>query len=153
MAAERPSNKPRPRLSPVIAEWMGAVGVVTLVTALAAGFGWFWRVDQALYDAALVLRQRPAPDDVVIVAIDQNSLDRIGRWPWRRAIHATAIDRLTDAGVKGIAMDILLPEPDRADPAGDEALAKAIRRNGKTILPVIMETGSSGQLREIVPAP
>ncbi len=140
-------------LRPIIVEWMGAAAAVTLMTALAAGLGWFWRLDQTLYDAALSLRHRPAPEDIVIVAIDQQSLDQIGRWPWRRAIHATVIDKLTEMGVKGVAVDILLAEPDRADPAGDEALARAIKRNGKVVLPVIMEASSSGQLREVLPSP
>ncbi len=142
-----------PLLRPIFVEWIGAALTVTLLTALAAGFGWFWRVDQTLYDAALALRHRPAPDDIVIVAIDQQSLDQIGRWPWRRAVHATLLERLTDAGAKGVAFDILLAEPDRADTAGDEALARAIKRNGKTVLPVIMESSQSGQLREVAPAP
>ena len=141
-----------PRLRPILAEWIGAAITVTLLTALAGGVGWFWRLDQTLYDAALVLRHRPAPDDIVVVAIDQQSLDQIGRWPWRRAVHATLLDRLTDAGVKAVAFDILLAEPDRADPGGDEALARALRKNGKTVLPVIMESSQSGQLREVLPA-
>src|SRR6185503_16162731 len=111
----------RPLLRPILVEWMGAAVTVTLLTGLAAGFGWFWRLDQTLYDAVLTLRHRPAPQDVVIVAIDQQSLDQIGRWPWRRAIHATMLERLTEAGAKGVAFDILLAEPDRADAAGDEA--------------------------------
>ena len=70
----------------------------------------------------------------------------------RRAIHATLLERLTQAGVKGVAIDILLAEPDRADPAGDEVLARAIAKNGKVVLPVIMEASQSGQLREVAPA-
>ena len=145
------SAKPA-RLRPILVEWLGTTLVVSLLAALAAGYGWFSRLDQTLYDASLVLRQRPAPDDVVIVSVDQQSLDMIGRWPWRRAVHATLIERLTDAGVRGVAMDILLAEEDRADPAGDAVLAKAIARNGKTVLPVIMESSQSGQLREVMPA-
>ncbi len=145
------SAKPA-RLRPILAEWVGATLFVTLLTALAAWLGWFWRLDQTLYDASLSLRQRPAPQEVVIVAIDQQSLDRIGRWPWRRAIHATLLDQLTAAGAKGVAMDILLAEPDGADPRGDEALARAIRRNGRTVLPVIMESSQSGLPREVLPA-
>ncbi|MEO8202824.1 MAG: CHASE2 domain-containing protein [Betaproteobacteria bacterium] len=148
-----PSSPASPLLRPILVEWAGAALAVTLLTALAAGLGWFWRLDQTLYDAALVLRHRPAPQDVVIVAIDQHSLDQVGRWPWRRAVHATLLDRLTAAGVKAVAFDVLLTEPDRADPAGDEALARAIRNNGRTVLPVIMEASASGRLREILPAP
>lgn len=145
------SAKPT-RLRPILVEWIGATIFVTLSAALAAGLGWFWRLDQTLYDAALALRHRPAPQDVVIVAIDQQSLDQVGRWPWRRAIHATLLERLTAAGAKGVAMDILLAEPDRADPGGDEALARAIRKNGRTVLPVIVESSQSGLLREVLPA-
>ncbi len=148
-----PSSPASPLLRPILVEWAGAALAVILLTALAAGLGWFWRLDQTLYDAALVLRHRPAPQDVVIVAIDQHSLDQVGRWPWRRAVHATLLDRLTAAGVKAVAFDVLLTEPDRADPAGDEALARAIRNNGRTVLPVIMEASASGRLREILPAP
>ena len=137
----------------VLREWIGTVLAVTLLTGFAAGFGWFWRLDQTLYDAALGLRSRPAPEDILIVAIDQQSLDQIGRWPWRRAIHATVLERLTEAGVRGVAIDVLLAELDRADTAGDEALARAIRRNGKVVLPVIMEASQSGRPREVPPAP
>lgn len=140
------------RLRPIFVEWVGTAVTVTLLATLAAGFGWFWRLDQTLYDAALVLRHRPAPQDVVIVAIDQQSLDQIGRWPWRRAIHATLLEQLTAAGAKAVAFDILLAEPDRSDASGDEALARAIKRNGKTVLPVIMEASPSGQLREVPPS-
>ena len=142
----------RRKLRPLLVEWIGTVVAVTALAALAAGFGWFWRLDQTLYDAALVLRHKSAPDDIVIVAIDQQSLDQVGRWPWRRAIHATLLERLTQAGVKGVAIDILLAEPDRADPAGDEVLARAIAKNGRVVLPVFMEASQSGQLREVAPA-
>jgi CHASE2 domain-containing sensor protein/signal transduction histidine kinase len=140
------------RLRPIFVEWVGTAVAVTVLAALAAGFGWFWRLDQTLYDAALVLRHRPAPQDIAIVAIDQQSLDQVGRWPWRRAIHATLLEQLTAAGVKAVAFDILLAEPDRSDAAGDEALARAIKRNGRTVLPVIMESSPSGQLREVPPS-
>ncbi len=136
----------------ILREWIGTAIAVSLLTGLAAGFGWFWRLDQTLYDAALSLRSRPAPTDIVIVAIDQSSLDQIGRWPWRRAVHATLIQRLTDAGVRGVVIDVLLAEADRTDPGGDEALAAAIQRNGKVVLPVIMEPAQSGAPRAVLPA-
>ena len=56
--------------------------------------GWLWRGDLLVYDTQLQLLSRPASDDIVIIAIDQQSLDTFGRWPWRRDIHATLLDRL-----------------------------------------------------------
>ena len=55
-----------------------------------------------------------------ILAIDEESLKRIGQWPWSRETLARIIDRLTGAGA-AVALDILLSEPDRMSP---ESLAQ-----------------------------
>ncbi|RMF93313.1 MAG: CHASE2 domain-containing protein [Nitrospinota bacterium] len=49
---------------------------------------------------------------VVIVAIDEQSIERFGRWPWPRSLLAALIDRLAQAGPRVIALDILFAEPD-----------------------------------------
>jgi CHASE2 domain-containing sensor protein len=87
--------------------------------------GWLWRVDHLLYDAGLPLLSRPAPADIVIVAIDEASLARIGRWPWRRAVHATLLHKLAQAEVAVVGFDIILNEPDTDDPDGEVLLAAA----------------------------
>jgi adenylate cyclase len=48
----------------------------------------------------------------VLAAIDEKSLDEIGKWPWPRAKIAALIDRLSEEGAKVIAMDIVFSEPD-----------------------------------------
>ncbi|MCY0536259.1 CHASE2 domain-containing protein, partial [Klebsiella pneumoniae] len=40
------------------------------------------RADTAIYDALMQLGQRPPLDDIVIIAIDNPSLQELGRWPW-----------------------------------------------------------------------
>lgn len=124
-----------------LAEWSLLTLLLTAVSSLAAWQGWLWRADYLLYDIGLSLARRPPPDDVVIVAIDEQSLARIGRWPWRRAIHATLLERLTDARVKAVGMDVIFTEPATDDPAGDQALAEAIHRNGRVVLPVVARGG------------
>src|ERR1700675_1338964 len=52
---------------------------------------------------------------VRIVAIDEESLKRIGQWPWPRETIARIVDRLTAAGA-AVAIDILMSEPDRMSP-------------------------------------
>lgn len=133
-------------------EWLTCAVAVAGAAAMAAATGAFGRIDRTLYDAGMALLERPAPADIVIVSIDQASLDRIGRWPWRRAVHATLLDRLTAARPLAVGLDMLLTEPDRGDPAGDQALADAIRRNGRIVLPVFMELAHSGALRPLAPA-
>ena len=105
---------------------------LSLLAALLAGGGWLWRADHLAYDAALAWSPRSMPDDVVIVAIDDASLDAIGRWPWKRSVHATLLQRLAAAPPRAVLLDLLLSEAD-ADPRQDELLAAALR-----LLPVVM---------------
>lgn len=58
---------------------------------------------------------RPAP--VRVVVIDDESLSRIGQWPWPRSVMRELVVRLGEAGAAAIAMDIVFAEPDRLSPA------------------------------------
>jgi CHASE2 domain-containing sensor protein len=89
----------------------------------------------------------------VIVAIDRESLDRLGPWPWPRRRHATALDRLRAAGARRIAFDIDLSG--RTNAADDQALADAIGRTPGVILPVFRQgrTASAGKHRPVHHAP
>jgi hypothetical protein len=122
-------------------EWLAVTGSLVLLVALAATLGWFARADLVLYDLALKSWQRPAPTDIVIVAVDEGSLAAVGRWPWRRAVTAALLDRVSAASPKAIGLDILLVESDPNDVAGDKALADAIARSGRVVLPVVGEAG------------
>ena len=57
---------------------------------------------------------RPMP--VRIVDIDDESLQRLGQWPWPRKLFAQLIDRLNALGAAAIALDIVFPEADRTSP-------------------------------------
>src|SRR5215468_568950 len=52
-----------------------------------------------------------ASDQIVIVAIDETSLARLGRWPWPRARLAELIERLDAAGVAAIGFDVVFDQP------------------------------------------
>lgn len=57
------------------------------------------------------------PLRVRIVDIDEESLDRLGQWPWPRTRLADLIHRLRDEfGAAAIEFDIILAEPDRTSP-------------------------------------
>ncbi|MDR2872700.1 MAG: CHASE2 domain-containing protein [Xanthomonadaceae bacterium] len=98
-----------------------------------------WRTDAWFYDMIVGHLSPPVDERIVVIAIDQKSLTELGRWPWSRRIHAHLIDNLTEAGVHGIALDLLLPEPTNSDLESDRLLAQAIRRNGNVVLPVSAE--------------
>jgi adenylate cyclase len=59
-------------------------------------------------------RYRPAP--VRIVDIDDESLHRLGQWPWPRNQIAAIIARLRALGAAAIAFDVIFAEPDRTSP-------------------------------------
>ena len=95
------------------------------------------RLDFVIYDK-IVSMQRYIPDsDVVIVAIDEKSLQVFGHWPWPRGIHAELINRLANVGNNVVALDVLFAEPNERDTGADEKLAAAIAAHGRVILPVI----------------
>lgn len=53
----------------------------------------------------------PPKPRVVIISIDSDSLNRLGRWPWRRDIMAFLIHQLRILGVKTVGVDVLFTEP------------------------------------------
>ncbi|MEI7512016.1 MAG: adenylate/guanylate cyclase domain-containing protein [Candidatus Uhrbacteria bacterium] len=77
---------------------------------------------------------RTADPSIVVVAIDDASLARIGRWPWPRSSHAELIDRLSSYGVKAIAYDVNFPEV--SNPVDDTKLAYAVRKAGNVVMPI-----------------
>ncbi|WP_273427771.1 CHASE2 domain-containing protein [Marinobacter sp.] len=100
------------------------------------------RINLWLYDIATTSLPATPSDDVVIVAIDELSLNRIGRWPWPRSVHAEIIRKLHAAGADTIVFDILFPEPS----ADDAALAQAMTAHGNVILPVYLSPPASNYL-------
>lgn len=93
-------------------------------------------LDALVHDAISRATPRTPDSQILIIGIDDASIRALGRWPWSRDIHATLVDRLTDAGVKAVGYDILFVEPG----VGDVALDAAISRSGKVALPLLVET-------------
>lgn len=77
-------------------------------------FDSYQRVTPQTYDPDLPVR---------IVDIDEESLARVGQWPWPRTTVADLFNRLTSAGAATVAFDVLFTEPDQTSP---EQLAKRL---------------------------
>jgi CHASE2 domain-containing sensor protein/signal transduction histidine kinase len=111
--------------------------VLAVLAAVLGSLNGLGRVDQILYDRVATLTSRPADPDILIVAIDDTSIDTLGRWPWRRAIHAALLDRLQ--GARAVGLDLIFAESDTVNPNDDRILADSIRRNGHTVLPIVLD--------------
>jgi signal transduction histidine kinase len=82
-----------------------------------------------------------APADVVIVAIDDESLRRVGQWPWPRSVMAGAIDKITQGRPRVVGLDIIYAEA--SSPEEDRRLAEAMARNGRIVLPAHLHEAAS----------
>jgi len=116
------------------------------LVATAGGIGRTWLSRTDLRFAGLVQETRgprAAPDNVVIVAIDDFSLQqaanadlsddpllqRLTQWPWPRQVHAAVLDRLFDAGASTVGFDLLFEAPSSYGAADDAAFADALQRH------------------------
>lgn len=94
------------------------------------------RIENVTYDYRLIIRgPLPNPDTVVIAAIDEKSIARLGRWPWSRDRMAQLVDRLSEYGAEIIVFDIILSEKE----ANDRKLAKSLDHAGNVILPIVFQ--------------
>lgn len=86
-----------------------------------------------------MLRNLPSSpaSKVAVVLIDEESLRRVGPWPWDRAQLARLVGMVFSAGAKGVAMDLLFPEARE----GDELLAQALKRGPAVIATGVDEAG------------
>jgi diguanylate cyclase (GGDEF)-like protein/PAS domain S-box-containing protein len=81
---------------------------------------------------------RSATGNIVLVAIDSRSIQKIGVWPWPRSMHAQLVDRLEQTGVSDIAFDVDFSSASTI--ASDQAFAEALARaGGSVILPTFQQ--------------
>lgn len=88
------------------------------------------RLRMQVFDAYQSLAPREAQADtgrVAIVDIDEESIDRLGQWPWPRTDLAILAERLGEAGAAAVVFDIVFSEPDRTSP---EAVAGRLESEG-----------------------
>lgn len=74
----------------------------------------------------------PAPEDIAIVAIDEASMARFGRFPWSRQVIARTIDSLAAAHPRVIALDVLFTDPTTQE--DDDSLARSIGHAGNVVV-------------------
>jgi len=87
-----------------------------------------------LFQAANLYQSTETERGIVVVGIDDKSLEQLGHFSlWPRSHHAQLIDTLAEAKARVVVFDILFSEP----APGDIELAASIRKAGNVVLPVI----------------
>jgi adenylate cyclase len=107
---DKPGRRPWLLLLPLLPLCLAAV-------LLLGGGDWQAVLRNALFDQYQRWHPRPyAEVPVRIIDIDEESLARLGQWPWPRQHLARLVDRLQAAGSAAIGFDVLFAEADRTAP-------------------------------------
>ena len=91
------------------------LGIVLMLLALFAfllSWGPLETLENGLYDLRANLRITSSKAPVAVIAIDEQSIANLGRWPWPRAHIASMVDLLQSYQVKVIGLDIIYSEKD-----------------------------------------
>ena len=116
--------------------------VVLAVLVLHGATDFFGTLERRYYDFASTSTSRQPSDRIAIIAIDDQSIANIGRWPWPRDVHAQLIDQLAAAKAKTIAHTVFFFEPQT-----DRGLV-FIRKMKEALGPAADPAAASGGLTE-----
>ena len=141
---------------PITKRRLGGMAQNAAIAAVSALIGILisWRAPGLdRYASDWLMRMRgtlAAPDDIVIIAIDEPSIARFGRFPWPRPVIGRAVDAIAAGQPKAIAIDILFADP--TAPADDAALARSIQAAGNVALAAqLVEAPGAGSAAWITP--
>ena len=128
-------------------EWALLTIVLLSLVAWLCVSGGLQRVDHLIHDASGRFHAPVGSPEIVIIAIDDRSIDAVGRWPWRRALHAQLVDLISAQKPQALGLDVLFGEEDADYPGDDLMLAQAIANSGRVVLPVTRRSeGAPGSL-------
>jgi adenylate cyclase len=109
------------------------LGVALLVSLLGLVWTLPQKVELSLYNQRMeALGKRQPNKQIVIIDIDEASVDRVGVWPWPRSIHAELLNKLHGWGAKVVGFDVYFLK--QSNPQDDQALAQEIKAAGNVVL-------------------
>ena len=146
--AIRPLNDPHPYEQHILTLALILVSVLLVYSEVAKRF------ELLSYDVFMHATTVEPDPNTVIVSIDEKSLNSIGQWPWRRAIHAQLVEKLSEFKASLIVFDVIFSEYDTQHPEDDLRLTQAIENAGNVLLPLhINPLAYDKPLSEILPIP
>ncbi|ULA66184.1 MAG: Adenylate cyclase [Nitrospira sp.] len=131
-----------------------SVGAKKLLSALAVGlavFGlvaglrmtrWVEIVELNAFDHLVRRYADPAKADsnLVLLAIDESSLEAFGRWPWPRDRYGYVVRYLKRAGAKAVVFDVMFFEPDDNAEEFDQSFADDLKAANNVFLPMLFQS-------------
>ncbi len=112
-------------------DWFIGV-LLTLLFSLAysTNFSPLKSLDFAAYDIAVDANRLPASEHIVMIDIDEASINRMGRWPWPRSEFSNIIKKLSNANARIIGLGVPFIQKQRT--TNSMQLATILRQDGKS---------------------
>ncbi|MBI5625669.1 MAG: CHASE2 domain-containing protein [Nitrosomonadales bacterium] len=85
--------------------------LVALVFLFGANSDLMQSLERKAYDLGVLASSRTPSDKIAIIAIDDQSIANLGRWPWQREIHANMVDILAAGHAKVLGYVVFFFEP------------------------------------------
>ncbi|MGZ3773688.1 MAG: CHASE2 domain-containing protein [Pseudobdellovibrionaceae bacterium] len=73
--------------------------------------------------------ERHTSSPVALIALDGDSINEIGRWPWSRELIAEMTQKLIDLGASSVGYDVIFSEPEKANPEADLKMGAVVAAN------------------------
>jgi len=96
-------------------DWFAGIAIVLAAIVFNMATDLVGTLERRFYDFASTSSARVPSDRIAVIAIDDQSIANIGRWPWGRDVHAKLIDMLAAAKAKTIVQTAFFFEP-QVDP-------------------------------------
>jgi len=85
--------------------------VITLFFLIFANSNFIASIERSAYDFGVRSSEQTPSKKIAIIAIDNESIDNIGRWPWSRDVHAKMHNILAKGGTKVVGQTVFFSEP------------------------------------------
>lgn len=135
---------------------LSAVAVGLTVFALVAGLStsrWFEVAELKALDH-LIRRyadSAKADSNLVLLAIDESSLEAFGRWPWPRDRFGYVVRYLKQAGASAVVFDVMFFEADENAEEFDQSFADDLKAAGNVFLPMLFQAEPAAIPSELQP--
>lgn len=121
-----------------------------LLAAVVLAFWYFklpplYSLSLKINDINFFLDDKHPPKDVVFLAVDERSVNRLGRWPWDRDLFASGISKLYQADA--VVLDMVFSEV--SDPQKDTDLADTIADLDNTICGFFLRNDATENLNDM----
>jgi serine/threonine-protein kinase len=127
-----------------------AATIAAILSNILFDFDILQPLEYKVYDSMARLRQREAATKVLVLAIDDQSIQQLGSWPWPRSYIAEMVQQLSDYGTHTMGISLLYPtieinpglqEIDNIREILDDKPSKSKRKTSTKINSILTEAG------------